>query len=50
MRISMLIFVLWVLGSIGTYYASGTKHIIAYALVTMALFALAVWLDNRKKA
>jgi hypothetical protein len=46
----MLIFVLWILGSIGTFYKFGTKYILPYAGVTIVLFILAVWLDNRKKA
>jgi hypothetical protein len=50
MRVSLLIFVLWILGSIGTFVGFGTKYIIPYALVTMALFALAVWLANKKSA
>lgn len=49
MKALITLFVLWVLGSIGTFVAFGTKYIIPYALVTMALFALAVWLANKKK-
>jgi hypothetical protein len=44
----LLIFAIWVLGSIVTFATVGTKYIIPYALVTMALVALAVWLANKK--
>jgi hypothetical protein len=50
MRVSILIFVLWILGSIATYYYSGTKYILYYAGVTIVLFALTVWLAGRKKS
>ena len=49
MKAVILIFVLWALGSYGTFARFGTKYIIPYALVTMALFALGVWLANKKK-
>jgi hypothetical protein len=42
------IFAVWVLSSIVTFATVGTKYIIPYALATMALFALAVWLANKK--
>jgi len=42
------IFAVWVLGSYFTFSHYGTKYIIPYALATMALFALAVWLANKK--
>jgi hypothetical protein len=48
MRVSLLIFVLWILGSIVTFYSFGTKLILPYAGVTIVLFALAVWLANKK--
>jgi hypothetical protein len=47
MKALLTLFALWVAGSIGTFYFFGTKYIIPYALVTMALFALAVWLANK---
>jgi hypothetical protein len=50
MRVSILIFVLWILGSIATFYTFGTKLILPYAGVTIVLFALAVWLAGRKKS
>jgi hypothetical protein len=48
MKALLLIFAVWVLGSIVTFATVGTKYIIPYALATMALFALAVWLANKK--
>jgi len=48
MKAIIAIFVLWVLGSIATFATVGTAYIIPYALATMALFALAVWLANKK--
>jgi hypothetical protein len=48
MKAIITLFVLWVLGSIATFATVGTKYIIPYALATMALFALAVWLANKK--
>jgi hypothetical protein len=42
------IFAVWVLGSYYTFSQYDTKYIIPYALATMALFALAVWLANKK--
>lgn len=50
MKALILLFVLWVLGSYGMFDRFGAKYIIPYALVTMALFALGVWLANKKKA
>lgn len=50
MKYIIAIFIIWALGSFATFRAFGTSCIIPYALVTMALFALAVWLANRKKA
>jgi len=48
MKALITLFVLWVLGSIATFYFFGTKYIIPYALVTMGLFVLAVVLANKK--
>jgi hypothetical protein len=47
MKALLTIFALWVAGSIAIFYFFGTKYIIPYALVTMALFALAVWIANK---
>jgi hypothetical protein len=48
MKALIAIFAVWVLGSYYTFSQYGTKYIIPYALATMALFALAVWLANKK--
>jgi hypothetical protein len=48
MKVSLVIFAIWALGSILTFVTVGIKYIIPYALVTMALFALGVWLANKK--
>jgi hypothetical protein len=46
MKALITLFGLWVLGSYFTFSRYGTRYIIPYAVVTMALFALAVWLAN----
>jgi hypothetical protein len=48
MKTLIALFVIWVIGSICTFKFLGTGYIIPYALVTMALFALAVWLAGKK--
>lgn len=48
MKALLIIFALWVLGSIATFATVGTRAIIPYALVTMALAALAIWRANKK--
>lgn len=50
MKVLILLFILWVGGSYLTFTRLGTAYIIPYALVTMALVALAVWLANKQKA
>jgi hypothetical protein len=50
MRVNLLLFVLWILGSYATFHNFGTKYILPYAGVTIVLFALAVWLAGKKKA
>ena len=48
MKTLIALFILWVLGSIATFATVGTAYIIPYALVTIALFVLAVVLANKK--
>jgi hypothetical protein len=48
MKALIALFVIWVIGSFCTFKFLGTGYIIPYALATMALFALAVWLANKK--
>lgn len=50
MKTVILIFAVWAGGSYLTFSRFGTRYIIPYAVVTMALFALAVWLANKKKS
>jgi len=50
MKALILLFILWAGGSYFTFSQYGTRYIIPYSLVTMGLFALAVWLANKRKA
>lgn len=48
MKAIIAIFLVWAFGSWATFHWLGTGYVIPYALVTMAVFALCVWLANKK--
>jgi hypothetical protein len=48
MKAIIVIFLLWVLGSWATFHWLGTDYVIPYALVTMGVVALTIWLANKK--